>query len=114
MQEHDPIALDLDDERFVDKPATGAFGECVAEQEVMVTVDQIDGNAGRDRLGECGFDARVGRTAVVVAEPLIEEIAKDVEPIRPPHGAGENAENASTAPGRCAARCTSLANRSVT
>ena len=89
VQEHDPIAGDLDDEGLVDEPAAGAPGECVAEQEVVVAADHVDGNAGRDSPGERGLDTRMGGAAVVVAEPLIEEIAKDVEPVRPPHGAGE-------------------------
>ena len=31
----------------------------------------------------------MGRAGVVVPEPQIEHVAEEVEPIRPPHGAGE-------------------------
>ena len=89
VQEHRPFAHHFDDVRLLDQAAPGALRECVAEQEVVIAADQIDGNAGGDGLGQSGFDPGVGRAIVVVAEPQIEHVAEEVEPIRPPPGAGQ-------------------------
>ncbi len=57
----------------------GLRGELLADHEIAVAVHEIDGHAAVRERAQRAFDRRVVLVGIVVTDPVLEEVAEDVE-----------------------------------
>src|SRR5262249_35798099 len=74
-------AVEIVDGAVVQQRETGAAGEGLAEQEVAVADDEIDGHAMFTQRLDGLRDARGQLGVVVVADPCFDQVAEDVHRI---------------------------------
>ncbi len=79
-QQH-PLPVEIDDARVAKQRHARPFGKDLAQQEVAVAVDEVDGHVlsaqGQEGLGHLAVE----RVGVVVANPEFEQISQHIEGI---------------------------------
>ncbi|MNZ49061.1 hypothetical protein D3C78_668180 [compost metagenome] len=79
-QQH-PLPVEIDDAGVAEQRHARPFGEGLAQQEVAVAVDEVDGHVlpaqGQEGLGHLAVE----RVGIVVANPEFEQITQHIEGI---------------------------------
>lgn len=81
VAQHHPLAIELDDARIPQQCHAGAFGKGLAQQEVAVAVNEVEGHPllaqGRKGIGHLAVEG----IGIVVANPEFKQIAQHIEGI---------------------------------
>lgn len=110
MHEHGRCAGRLDAGRVGQQFHAGAGGVVRAEGEVAVAGHEADGDAAVGEGAQGPRDPGRQFGIVVVADPGLEQVAKDVEPPEPSGRLARKASNAAVRAGSASSRCRSEMN----
>ena len=93
VHEHDAAAGDRRHVRFGQQGEAGRLGEGGADEEVAVAAEPVHGGAAGAQRSQRSDDARVERVVeIVVAGPVFEDVAEQVEPLGMRRALGQEAE----------------------
>jgi hypothetical protein len=85
-------AVQVDAGRVAQQGASGLAGEGAPDQEVAIAVHQQAGGPGGGQGAQLGAHGGPRRAIVVVADPGIEQVSQDVEPLRRAGPGGQEAQ----------------------
>ena len=108
VDEQRPYALDLVHGGVGEEARAGRFAEALAEEEIAVAVHEVQRHAaGGEPAQQSGHHGVERPLEVVVADPVLEEVAQDVERLGGARLSSRKSMKRSFAAGRSSVRCRS-------
>ena len=82
MHNQDVTAIEVQSLFFGEQDHPALTGEALADEKIAVAVNEVAGHAGVDDGFDCRSDLLMQRVGIVIADPRLKQIAKDIQGVR--------------------------------